>query len=370
MSFFKNISHDHFLSHHWEKHYLFLPKSFDDPTLSLNFSEILDLCLDEEVESRLITQSINNDWDVEYGPFENADFDKNHKKWTLFIHNFNLLERFSFELQKLVQFIPSWLFDDVLCSISSDGSSVGAHFDRYNVFILQISGQRKWKIQQTPDKRFRDDCSIKVLENFEPDSEHTLGPGDMIFIPPGCAHEGTSIGESISLSIGFKSLEDAALLESFFTEALLKTDKTSFFPTDQTHFSNESCEIKEDFIATLQKRVLKQLENPENFKDAAMKFFTETKSEQYIENEQLKLEQFTEKLKNTKWFFKDEIRYTKMKDEFWINQVVLKLDKNLEKELRELIDNRFLDRDIRPSEALAPILFHLYIKEILYFECL
>ena len=51
---------------------------------------------------------------------------------------------------------------------------------------------------------------IKILKEFHPDETHILSPGDMIYIPPHVAHEGKSIGDSLSLSLGFKSLEDAA----------------------------------------------------------------------------------------------------------------------------------------------------------------
>ncbi len=370
LSFLKSINKEDFLLNYWEKKYLFLPNTFDGPKLSLTFEEILDLSLNEEIESRLITQNINNDWDVDYGPLENLKFQNKNKLWTLFIHNFNLCEQFSFELQKHVDFIPTWLFDDVLCSVSSDGSTVGAHFDRYNVFILQVSGKRKWKIQENPMREFRDDCSLKVLSQFEPDTEHVLGPGDMIFIPPGCAHEGTSIGESVSLSIGFKSLEDAALLESFFTETLSHSNPESYLPLDPSHFSKKSSEVNDKAIETLQKRILSQLQDPAIFKKTMMKFFTATKSEQFIENDYLNLDVFETKLKSSDWFFKDEIRFAKHKEKFWINQIPLNLDESTEKELEELIEKRFEDTSKEFSKTLIPALYELYTNDIIYFEYL
>ena len=38
---------------------------------------------------------------------------------------------------------------------------------------------------------------------------------DMVYIPPSVAHEGTTLEESLSYSIGFKSLEDETVFQSY-----------------------------------------------------------------------------------------------------------------------------------------------------------
>ncbi|MGZ5194927.1 MAG: JmjC domain-containing protein, partial [Ramlibacter sp.] len=49
------------------------------------------------------------------------------------------------------------------------------------------------------------DVPLKILANFVPEEEHVLGPGDMLYLPPGYAHDGIAEGECQTYSIGFRS---------------------------------------------------------------------------------------------------------------------------------------------------------------------
>ncbi|MFY8041563.1 MAG: JmjC domain-containing protein, partial [Rhodoferax sp.] len=46
---------------------------------------------------------------------------------------------------------------------------------------------------------------LKILANFEPEMEFVLEPGDMLYLPPRCAHDGVAEGECMTYSIGFRS---------------------------------------------------------------------------------------------------------------------------------------------------------------------
>lgn len=367
MSFLKNINQTEFLKSYWEKKHLFLPNSFKDANLSLTKSSILNMALDEEIESRLIAGPENNDWELEFGPLEDLSFVDSNKKWTLFIHNFNLYESFSKNIQKQSEFIPPWLFDDVLCSISSNGASVGAHFDRYNVFIIQISGKRLWKIQTAPKKHFKKDCSIKVLEEFSPEVEYELSPGDMIFIPPECAHEGTSIGESISLSLGFKSLETSQLMQFFASELLESIDETNFIKTGPEDFSSMSSEVSKIFVTKVYKKMLKQMSSQDLFKDALLKFMTQTKSPNELENPEINEEEFHQELKVSKVQFIDEIRYLTYEEELWINQCRIIISKSGGVQLINLIEQGSEFNGSKELPEIQMALHKLYLNDCLGF---
>lgn len=368
MPFLNNIETTKFLESYWEKKHLFLPNSFKTPELSLTKAEIFEMALDDGYETRLISQDKNNQWSVQFGPLNDLEEIKAHKLWTLFIHNFNLHEQFSNELQNLVKFIPTWLFDDVLCSFSGDGSSVGAHFDRYNVFILQVSGKRTWKIQEKPKKTFRRDCPIKILESFEADVEYTLNPGDMIFIPPECGHEGTSIGESISLSIGFKSLETAQIVQFFASEVLASVDETDFYKTSVSDFSSSSSEISRSLLEKLFNETKKNLQDFEIFKTSMLKFLTASKSESYLQNEEIDFSDFCHLISHKEIFFAEEIRYIKYQDEFWINQSKFELGDLTENEVSKLIDKRFELENEDIEERFHPLLYQMYQKDLISFS--
>lgn len=368
MIFLKNITPEKLLKDYWEKEHLFLPASFEVPKLSFSKEEILDLALDEDFETRLITQSNNSDWNVNFGPLADLSEIEKNDKWTLFIHNFNLYEKYSNELQSLVKFIPTWLFDDVLCSLSSDGSTVGAHFDRYNVFILQISGKRSWKIQKKPSKVFRSDCPIKVLENFTPDVEYTLCPGDMIFIPPECGHEGTSIGESISLSIGFKSLEAAQIFQAYASEVIDTIDETEFHKTSANDFKDSPFEISKSLLEKLHGEAKSKLNNFETFKYSMLNFLTTPKNESYVENENIDFEAFCKHLSYDELFFIDEIRYIKYENEFWINQNKFELGILSDQEVCDFIDKRFVLEQENIDKRFYKLLFKMFEKNLISFS--
>nr|MBP8271785.1 cupin domain-containing protein [Sphaerotilus sp.] len=73
-------------------------------------------------------------------------------------------------------------------------------------FLIQVQGQRRWRIGRMPDARLRPDLPVKIIENFQPEQEWVLSPGDMLYLPPGWAHDGDAVGgECMTCSVGFRS---------------------------------------------------------------------------------------------------------------------------------------------------------------------
>jgi 50S ribosomal protein L16 3-hydroxylase len=73
------------------------------------------------------------------------------------------------------------------------------------VFLLQAHGQRRWRIGAQQDLSLKAGLPLKVLENFTPEQEYVLDPGDMLYLPPHYAHEGVAVGECMTYSIGFRA---------------------------------------------------------------------------------------------------------------------------------------------------------------------
>ena len=61
---------------------------------------------------------------------------------------------------------------------------------------------------------------LKILKNFNPEIQWVLEPGDMIYIPSNVAHRGISLTDSISYSIGLKSLEDETIIKCYLEDML------------------------------------------------------------------------------------------------------------------------------------------------------
>ena len=69
---------------------------------------------------------------------------------------------------------------------------MGAHVDSYDVFLLQGSGKRNWKISAQKDLSLLENAPLKIFKNFKAEQEWTLEAGDMLYLPPQIAHWGIS----------------------------------------------------------------------------------------------------------------------------------------------------------------------------------
>jgi 50S ribosomal protein L16 3-hydroxylase len=56
---------------------------------------------------------------------------------------------------------------------------------------------------------------MKILKNFAPVESFDLEPGDMLYLPPGFAHNGVALGESVTYSVGFRAPHQKEMLLSY-----------------------------------------------------------------------------------------------------------------------------------------------------------
>ena len=151
---------------------------FDDP---LSPDELAGLACEEEVESRLITGS--NDWKLKNGPFKEAELTQlPSDSWTLLIQGVDLFIQEFRDLRDLFNFIPKWRFEDVMASFATPRGGAGPHFDHYDVFLVQGSGQRHWQLGQKcrVEREITADSDLRLLENFISEQEFILNPGDVL----------------------------------------------------------------------------------------------------------------------------------------------------------------------------------------------
>jgi len=177
-----------------------------------------DLALNDEVESRLISRR-GKRWSLTHGPFEAQDLPSDRKKgWTLLIQSVDHhLERAS-QLLHRFNFIPQARLDDLMISIASDQGGVGPHLDSYDVFLLQLSGSRRWTLGKPGNYEFQEDQPVKLVTSFEPWETHDLVAGDMLYVPPGWVHDGVALGPCATASIGFRSPNRAEFLSAWLSE--------------------------------------------------------------------------------------------------------------------------------------------------------
>ncbi len=201
-----------FLAEHWQRKPLLVRNAFENWQPPLDANELAGLALEASIESRIIEQR-DGQWHLTHGPFDTGDFDRQHP-WTLLVQGVDTHVPEVAALRRAFHPLPDWRLDDVMVSYASDGGSVGPHYDHYDVFLLQGHGHRRWQIGQRCDEStpLEGNSELRILADFKAVQTFDLGPGDMLYLPPGIAHWGIAQGECTTFSIGFRAPRIETLL--------------------------------------------------------------------------------------------------------------------------------------------------------------
>jgi 50S ribosomal protein L16 3-hydroxylase len=194
-----------FMRRHWQKKPLLVRGALAGAP-PLGRGALFALAARDDVESRLVLRE-GARWRLEHGPFARRRLPPLRQPgWTLLVQGVDLHADAARGLLDQFSFVPAARLDDLMISYASDGGGVGAHLDSYDVFLLQVQGQRRWRWGRVMRPRWRDDVPLKLLAHFEPTRDELLGPGDLLYLPPGWGHEGTAVGgDCMTCSIGFRS---------------------------------------------------------------------------------------------------------------------------------------------------------------------
>ena len=114
----------------------------------------------------------------------------------MLLQGVNLLLPEADRLMRRFDFIPQARLDDLMVSYAVDGGGVGPHFDNYDVFLLQGIGQRRWRIGAQRDQALIEGLPLKILADFRPSQEWLLDPGDLLYLPPQWAHDGSAVASA------------------------------------------------------------------------------------------------------------------------------------------------------------------------------
>ena len=209
-----------FMRRHWQKKPLLVRQAMPGFKPLLSRRALFDLAAQKEVESRLVVQQPTG-WRMKQGPFGARSLPAlSRPQWTLLLQGVDLHDRRAHELLQQFRFVPDARLDDLMISFATPGGGVGPHFDSYDVFLLQASGRRRWKIGRQKDLTLQEGVPLKILQNFEPEQEFVLEAGDMLYLPPRYAHDGLAepsqdedgkAQDCMTYSIGFRAPKRAEL---------------------------------------------------------------------------------------------------------------------------------------------------------------
>lgn len=203
------------MKEHWQRRPLLVRRAFEAFEDPLSPAEVLDVATSDRVPSRLVWRS-GRKWMLEHGPFAPSRFKQlPRREWTVLVQDTNHVSTRADELLAAFDFIPHARIDDVMVSYAVPGGGVGPHVDSYDVFLLQGCGRRRWRISRQRDLELVDGLPLKILERFEPEHEWVLEAGDMLYLPPGVAHDGVAESECLTWSIGFRAPSDEELAQGF-----------------------------------------------------------------------------------------------------------------------------------------------------------
>lgn len=245
-----DISPAQFLKEYWQKKPLLIRAAFPDLKPVLSAKKLFAMAKRDDVESRLIC-AFDQHWDMSNGPFAELP-DTSKDEWTLLVQGVNLHDKAADSLLRRFNFIPNARLDDLMISYATNGGGVGAHFDSYDVFLLQAHGRRRWRIGAQKDLSLIEGMPLKILRRFVPEQEFELEPGDMLYLPPHYAHEGVAIGECMTYSIGFRAPSFQELGEAFLNFMVDTIELPGRFSDPDLKLTKHPAELSASMLSKVQ----------------------------------------------------------------------------------------------------------------------
>ena len=201
-----------FMRRHWQKKPLLVRQAWPGVQPPLTRAALFALAGRDDVESRLVQQR-GDRWQLRQGPLPRRALPALRRSgWTLLVQGLDLQVPAANQMLSRFRFVPDARLDDLMVSWASDGGGVGPHIDSYDVFLLQVQGRRQWRIGRAADTLCVEGAPLKILRHFKPEQEWLLEPGDMLYLPPGWAHDGIARGgDCMTCSVGFRAPSAKAL---------------------------------------------------------------------------------------------------------------------------------------------------------------
>ena len=255
------LSAETFLQVYWQKKPLLVRNAFPGIRSPLSPDELAGLACEDDANARIVfEQHEQGHWHVIHGPLNEDDFnDLPEKNWTLLVTD---VEKHVAEARQLIdrfRFIPDWRIDDLMISYAPEGGSVGPHTDAYDVFLIQVQGQRHWMVNSDFDDACIEGTELRILEHFSAAEDWVLEPGDMLYLPPNIAHHGVALNECMTCSVGFRAPSYASLVSEYAESVAADLDAESRYQDPALVCQPSPAEISRHALDSLKSRIAEQL---------------------------------------------------------------------------------------------------------------
>ncbi|TQI80249.1 50S ribosomal protein L16 3-hydroxylase [Serratia fonticola] len=278
MDYQLDLNWNDFLQRYWQKRPVILKrgfKSFIDP---ISPDELAGLAMENEVDSRLVSHQ-DGRWQVAHGPFESFDH-LGENNWSLLVQAVDHWHEASSALMRPFRQLPDWRMDDLMISFSVPGGGVGPHLDQYDVFIIQGTGRRRWRVgEKVPMKQHCPHPDLLQIEPFDAIIDEEMEPGDILYIPPGFPHEGYALENSLNYSVGFRAPNGRELV-SGYADYVLAHELGSQRYSDPDIAQRESpADMLPQEVEALRQMILDLVQQPEHFHHWLGEFISQSRHE-------------------------------------------------------------------------------------------
>jgi 50S ribosomal protein L16 3-hydroxylase len=267
LSYLGGLTATEFLRDYWQKKPLLIRRAFPEFKGLLDPQELQDLACLEDAQARLVQQTRGN-FKLAHGPFEREKLWKLRGQWTVLVQGVNHFLPEGTELLKHFSFIPHTRLDDLMVSYAPKGGGVGPHFDAYDVFLLQGLGHRRWQISTQEDRTLIEGAPLRILKDFRVEQEWVLEAGDMLYLPPHCAHNGIAEDDCMTYSIGFRTPTYQELGEQFMVYLQDRIEVEGVYADPELELQSHPSEISDamlDKVADAIERIRWDKEDIANF---------------------------------------------------------------------------------------------------------
>jgi 50S ribosomal protein L16 3-hydroxylase len=290
-----------FYAHYWNKRPFLVRDAIDEAVMDglITPDELAGLSMEETASARMVSRK---DWACQFGPFTEDDFSTAGKPpWSLLVQNVEQFHPDTATLLRAFNFAPRWLMDDIMVSFSTKGGTVGRHIDSYHVFLVQGQGSRRWTISREPitDEVYIDGLDLKILKDPIDGNTVEVASGDILYVPPYFAHEGTTLDDSLTFSVGFLGPKLSELYDSYGQHLADHDALDHRYAGERLGLDSSGFILSHNAVETVRDHLSHSLNTPA-FSEWLASFFTGSTSEETAEYREcddiLSLATFTEAL--------------------------------------------------------------------------
>lgn len=353
---------EEFLRDYWQKKPLLIRQAVPGFNGLLDPQQLIELSCLEDAQARLVKQS-RGVWQLAHGPFAADEMAKLRGKWTVLVQGVNHVLPEATALLKHFNFIPHARLDDLMVSYAPKGGGVGPHFDPYDVFLLQGLGHRRWQISTQKDRSLIPGAPLRILQKFDVEQEWVLGPGDMLYLPPQCGHNGIAEDDCMTYSIGFRTPMYQELAEQFLVYLQDRICIAGAYADPDLKTQTHPSEIGADMLQQVVKAVRKVQWDDEDVASFLGCYLSEPKPHIYFDApaRPLSAEKFAQALQARGIALDLKTQMLCHGDTVFINGDSHRVNKSSYRALRELADTRELVVAGKLQDATLDLLYEFYL---------